>query len=265
MAMPLKCPLPHRGNDHPTVVHFTGTNVSLDEETITYVRDELLDIALEQTTSPLVLDFKNVAFVSSVALGMVLRLYKQLLGAGRQLTLHSVRPQVHEIFTVTGLDQLINVRKAEAGSDPVFGGVWTSSSTRILVVDDEAAVRAVLEAALRREGFMVWQAACGQQAVDVYRRHLAAIAVILLDVRMPDMDGPRTLCALKQLSPGVRCCFMTGNPAPYTPELLMEMGALRVFQKPLVLSEVVEVVSQAVGRSARRIHDRWIEIPCKGE
>ena len=88
--------------------------------------------------------------------------------------------------------------------------------------------------------------------------------MVLLEVRMPGMDGPHTLTALQKLCPTVRCCFMTGNPTPYTEEALLQMGAVRVFRKPFAFTEVIDTLNQVVSRSPRRRQDRWIETPWKG-
>ena len=50
-------------------------------------------------------------------------------------------------------------------------------------------------------GFTVWSAANGPAALEVYRRQQDDIAVVLLDVRMPGLDGPQTLAELQRLNP----------------------------------------------------------------
>jgi DNA-binding response OmpR family regulator len=108
----------------------------------------------------------------------------------------------------------------------------------LLIVDDEWHVRGMLEAGLRQEGFAVWTAATGQEALELYRIHGEVIDVVLLDVRMPDLDGPQTLAALRDHSPQVRCCFMSGDLGGYTMEGLRSAGAVDVLQKPFPLREV---------------------------
>src|SRR5205814_4909737 len=105
----------------------------------------------------------------------------------------------------------------------------------ILVVDDEAAMRGVLNIAMRQQGFVVWLAANGREALDLYRRHRAAIDVILLDVRMPGLDGPQTLAALQEINPHVRCCFMSGDLGSYTEGVLRDFKAAAGLPKPLRL------------------------------
>src|ERR1700730_10176780 len=102
----------------------------------------------------------------------------------------------------------------------------------VLVVDDEPAVRPLLATVLPLYGLDVRAAATGHQAVGLYQEHCPDIAVVLLDVRMPGMDGPATLTALRKINPEVRGCFMSGDTGDYTAEDLFGLGAAHVFPKP---------------------------------
>jgi CheY-like chemotaxis protein len=101
----------------------------------------------------------------------------------------------------------------------------------ILVVDDEPGVRGVLNIAMRQQGFAMWVATNGQEALDLYWRHHKTIDVVLMDVRMPGLDGPQTLAALQQLNPQIRCCFMSGDLGCYTAERLQNLGAAAVLRE----------------------------------
>jgi CheY-like chemotaxis protein len=114
----------------------------------------------------------------------------------------------------------------------------------VLVVDDEPLLLAVLQNALQDRGFTVWLAGSGLQALGVYQAHRKEIAVVLLDIRMPGLDGPQTLAALRQFNPAVRCCFMTGNMGLYLPEELLALGAVQVFAKPFELPQLAEELWQ---------------------
>ena len=117
----------------------------------------------------------------------------------------------------------------------------------ILVVDDEVAIRSLLNECLCRSGFSVWVAANGDEALATFRGHHDEIAVVLLDVRMPGMDGPQTLVALRRFDPELRCCFMTGNAGTYSIEDLMAMGATHVFNKPFSLGDLLRILRQEPG------------------
>jgi anti-anti-sigma factor len=96
-----------------TVVRFTGLRVSLDEETLHFIRDELFALADEPSGSGLLLDFGNVEYVSGMALGTLVSLHKKLLARGRRMTIRDLSRHVHEVFVVTGLDRLLDLRPTE--------------------------------------------------------------------------------------------------------------------------------------------------------
>ena len=74
----------------------------------------------------------------------------------------------------------------------------------VLVVDDDHIVRIMVQLALERNGFDVWLARNGREAIELYRRHAEEIAVLLLDVRMPGLDGIQTLEVLRNGIPQSR-------------------------------------------------------------
>jgi anti-sigma B factor antagonist len=247
-----------------TVVHFTGSKVSLDEEPLTHIHDELFALADESSESDLVLDFGNVEFLMSTTLATLLSLHKKLLSKGRHLTVANLNPQVHEVFTVTMLDKILDLRLADQEVKPVSQDGLFGSPPGVLVVDDETAVLCILAARLRLAGYQVWVASHGQQAIDLYQRYRGEIAVVLLDVLMPDLDGPHTLIALRKLCSTVRCCFMTGDPGGYTEKSLFLLGAERVFYKPFGFADVLDTLKELVGQTSPCRQDRWIETLWKG-
>jgi CheY-like chemotaxis protein len=123
----------------------------------------------------------------------------------------------------------------------------------ILVVDDDAPVRVLLDVGLRHYGFTVWQAADGQEALHVYQQNRSAIDAVLLDVRMPRLDGPQTLAALTQLNPQIRCCFMTGQAGTYSEDQLLALGAAHVFYKPFQLAKIAQALGNLIGISLPRL------------
>lgn len=110
----------------------------------------------------------------------------------------------------------------------------------VLIVDDEACMRAVLNVGMQQQGFTAFVAANGREAIDLYRRHHDSIDVALLDVRMPDLDGPHTLMALQRLNPKICCCFMSGDLGRYTEGQLHSLGAVGFIRKPFCLGETAQ-------------------------
>jgi DNA-binding response OmpR family regulator len=119
--------------------------------------------------------------------------------------------------------------------------------TEALLVDDDALVREALGSALRRSGFVVRVTSGGQEAVEAYRQHGARIGVVLLAVKMPGLDGPQTLAALRALDPDVRCCFISGDTEDETVANLLTLGASRFFPKPFRLAEVTDALRHLLG------------------
>jgi CheY-like chemotaxis protein len=116
----------------------------------------------------------------------------------------------------------------------------------MLIVDDEPPLLRLAEIGLRQHGFAVWTAPDGEEALRVYRRHAAEIDLVLSDIQMPGMDGPRLLCELRKLNPVVRCCFMTGDSGRYSLAELLANGALQVFQKPFSVTDIADALRNLI-------------------
>jgi CheY-like chemotaxis protein len=116
------------------------------------------------------------------------------------------------------------------------------------VVDDDRLVGIVVQLGLEREGFEVWLAPSGREAINLYRQHGDCIAVVLLDVCMPGLDGPRTLDALRELNPGIHACFMSGNTGSYEPGELLQHGAASVIDKPFPMQQLLDILQPLTQR-----------------
>jgi CheY-like chemotaxis protein len=122
-----------------------------------------------------------------------------------------------------------------------------SPSTRrhgILIADDEAPIRSLLEVALRQQGYQVWLAADGQEALDLYALHRDEILAVLLDVRMPVLDGAQALAALRKLDGELPCYLMSGDLGPEACEALQALGVVSIFQKPFSMADIVRALSE---------------------
>ncbi len=127
---------------------------------------------------------------------------------------------------------------------------------RILVVDDEPDILAVIRTTLRARGdFEVEVCACGQDALEVAPRF--APDLILLDVMMPGIDGPMTLKALQEdpQTSSTPVVFMTAKVMPQETARYLTLGAVAVIAKPFdqrTLVDEIEVIwgGQVSTRSA---------------
>ncbi len=114
----------------------------------------------------------------------------------------------------------------------------------VLIVDDHDEVRNFLGVLSRAHGFSVWLAAGGLEGETLYLNYGSEIDMIVLDVRMPDRDGPDTLMAIRAINPAVPCCFISGHTGQYTEEYLLGLGASALLRKPFRVPELVEHLRQ---------------------
>jgi anti-sigma B factor antagonist len=95
-----------------TVVNFTDKKI-LDEQNIQVIGEQLFSLVDELGRRKLLLNFSNVEYLSSAALGKFITLNKKVKGAGGKLILCSIDPQIYEVFEITKLDKLFNIQKDE--------------------------------------------------------------------------------------------------------------------------------------------------------
>jgi CheY-like chemotaxis protein len=114
----------------------------------------------------------------------------------------------------------------------------------VLVVDDNHLVNAMLQLGLERNGFDVWCAESGRDAIALYRKEKDHIAVALIDVQMPGLDGPATLDGLRALNSEIVACFMSGDTGVYDVEDLLRRGASVVIPKPFLLKDLADTLHQ---------------------
>ncbi|MDX1494974.1 MAG: response regulator [Longimicrobiales bacterium] len=119
--------------------------------------------------------------------------------------------------------------------------------TRILVADDDGAVRTALERGLASKGFHVTAVANGAQALDALSG--GAFDLVVTDINMPTMDGIELLLRLVEEGDGVKVIAISGGGLFPKEELLTDarlLGAVDVLEKPFDLSTIVERVERAL-------------------
>lgn len=110
----------------------------------------------------------------------------------------------------------------------------------VLVVDDDAGIRETMLDILTLEGYTVDVASEGGEALLCYRRR--RYDVVLLDIRMPGMNGVEVLRALRQIDPAVRVIMITGYEVGDLAVQAMQEGAEAVFRKPLDVATFLPVL-----------------------
>jgi DNA-binding NtrC family response regulator len=81
---------------------------------------------------------------------------------------------------------------------------------KILIVDDEEGVRRSLEKLLQRDGYDVFLAENGMEAIDIVRQHVNEIETVICDFKMPGLDGLETLIEIGNINPEIIKIILTG-------------------------------------------------------
>ena len=123
------------------------------------------------------------------------------------------------------------------------GEMARERSARILVVDDDPAIAATVSEILKDEGYAVLIARDGAEAMQLLGGSAGAIDLILLDMRMPGMDGWAFAAAYRQL-PGPHAPLVTMTAAQSAHAWAQEIDAQGVLAKPFELPDLLRIVER---------------------
>lgn len=102
-----------------TVVRFVDRKI-LDESNIQQLGNELFRLVEEEKRRKLLLNFSNVEFLSSGALGKLITLDKKVKAHEGVLKLSNIRPEIYEVFAITKLNKLFDIKDDEAAALAAF-------------------------------------------------------------------------------------------------------------------------------------------------
>ncbi|MBT8763985.1 response regulator [Desulfohalobiaceae bacterium Ax17] len=114
----------------------------------------------------------------------------------------------------------------------------------LLLVDDEEGFVTTMTKRLARRGFQVESALSGQEALEKIKR-MPLIDVVILDVKMPGMDGIETLREIKKEFPLVEVIMLTGHATVESAIEGMKLGAFDYLMKPSDLDQLIAKIEEA--------------------
>ncbi len=136
--------------------------------------------------------------------------------------------------------------RLSAGSS--FGVTTARRKARVLVVDDEAAVREVLAEALKTEGCEVVAAENGQIALTLYDAHKGEFDAVFTDIGMPEMNGWELATAIRRRSETVSLAIISGWADAISRDTRNAIKADWVVSKPFDINRIAEIANEIVER-----------------
>jgi CheY-like chemotaxis protein len=128
--------------------------------------------------------------------------------------------------------------------------------TRILIIDDDAAVRSATKILLEAKGFEAVAVADGKSGIAAINND--SFDLVIVDLFMPDMDGLETTKAVRQRKPSMPIIaisgFLFGGKCPEMPNfdaMAAEAGAISTLYKPFRPGELLQAIQKAIGVSAQ--------------
>jgi DNA-binding NtrC family response regulator len=113
---------------------------------------------------------------------------------------------------------------------------------KILVIDDEQGIRNLLDTLLRRKGYDVILAESGRKGLELFRREHPD--VIVLDLKMPEVDGIAVLEQVRSLNPGQPVIVLTGVGTPELEERVYALGVSEFIHKEFSLHRLGDALKR---------------------
>ncbi|MCM3726722.1 two-component system response regulator (stage 0 sporulation protein F) [Neobacillus bataviensis] len=115
---------------------------------------------------------------------------------------------------------------------------------KILIVDDQFGIRILLNEVFQKEGYQTFQAANGVQALEIVTNHQPDL--VLLDMKIPGMDGIEILKRMKVIEPEIRVIIMTAYGELDMIQEAKDLGALTHFAKPFDIDDIRAAVRKHI-------------------
>ncbi|WP_409303250.1 response regulator [Peribacillus sp. SCS-155] len=119
---------------------------------------------------------------------------------------------------------------------------------KILIVDDQFGIRILLNEVLSKEGYTTYQAANGVQALDIVTKHSPDL--VLLDMKIPGMDGIEILKRMKQINLEIKVIIMTAYGELDMIQEAKDLGAMTHFAKPFDIDDIRQAVKEYLAVSS---------------
>ncbi len=118
---------------------------------------------------------------------------------------------------------------------------------RILIIEDEIALRLIIKDSLKNAGYSVMAASDGEKAIQLLNRR--SFDMVITDLIMPNKEGLELILELREQAPNVKIIAVSGGGASSGNDLLdmaIEFGAHYALRKPFIMKELMELVGEGL-------------------
>lgn len=134
-----------------------------------------------------------------------------------------------------------NQSTENSGSNDLIRGSGT-----VMLIDDEPMLRFVAGSILTELGYQTIEAENGLEATEIFRQHHKSVALVILDMIMPGMNGKECFFALKKIDPAVRVLVSSGFSGDEDVEAMRDAGVRWFIRKPFTAAELSRSVAEAI-------------------
>jgi PAS domain S-box-containing protein len=138
------------------------------------------------------------------------------------------------------------VRSETQSDQPVVTAIPQGGTETILLVDDEELIRDLGKRVLRKAGYTVLTASNGKEALELYRKEQSRIALVILDLIMPEMGGKECLERLLEINPTMKALIASGYSADGPIKGVSATGSKGFVAKPFDVRQVLELIRKAL-------------------
>jgi two-component system, cell cycle sensor histidine kinase and response regulator CckA len=207
------------------VLEVSDTGHGMDKETVEHIFEPFF------TT-------KEMGRGTGLGLAMVYGIVQQHRG---QITVHS------EVGKGTTFKVYLPAIEGEGETDVETTGAMPAFGTEtVLLVDDEEHVRELGTRILTEHGYTVLKAENGRQALDLFGKEQSMIALVVLDLIMPEMGGTECLTELLKIDPNVRVLIASGYSTDASVKETIQMGAKGFVTKPFGVKDLLRDVRRVL-------------------
>jgi len=144
---------------------------------------------------------------------------------------------------------LIPVDNTAVISSTAFDNDIVHGTGCILIIDDEAIIRNIAHAQLTHMGYDVLLAGDGEEGIELFKKEISRISLVIIDLVMPKISGQETLRRILEIAPGTKIILSSGFNYYEKNNQFSELGAAGFIQKPFQISRLSRIVYDIINGS----------------